>query len=271
MRKGTSTGTIAAAIVAVLVVSSVAAALVYTNHGSSEGSALPSTSSLSSASSAANTTASSASSSQSSTTSATSAAVSTDAALLAQCPGSQPSSSQNDEQPFGTVVTGTSSPAIICVQFYYYNSTGPLTLDLTNGLSIRAGTLPPFDGASNFTVTASQDQLVIGGPTDSNEGTVVAFGVTAQLGASGTYQLGLFSNGSNEYNLGSQSPDTCGSYGQLVAGDGQPDYVYQYGHCLTYATVNTTYSPSYTLPGVPYPLLPGDIYFRVVGVTNSTG
>lgn len=260
-RSATGRAIIALAVVVIVVI---AAAFLSLSQG-------PSTSSTQSASSSTNTTGQSSTSlssvGQSSVSSGSqSSAVSTSISTPAECSGAQPPTA------FPTVFAGGSSPAIICVQFYYFNSTGSLTLNLTNGLSILAA-VPgkSFDGGSNFTVTSSQAQLVLGGPGNESEGAVVAFAVTAKPGASGTYELSLLRGGSNEYVLGSQEPETCGSYGQLVAGGGQPNYVYQFGGCLTYATVNTSYSPSYTLAGVPYPLLPGDIFFRMVGVANSTG
>ena len=56
---------------------------------------------------------------------------------------------------------------------------------------------------------------------------VVAFVVTAEAGASGTYQLGFLSYpalGGNSWMLGPQEPLRCGYYGELVAGSGQPNY-----------------------------------------------
>ena len=87
---------------------------------------------------------------------------------------------------------------MICLQYYYYNTTAPLTLNLTGGPAIQAlqyiqngsESYPrTFNGASNFTVMASQNQLVIGGPSSENEGVTVAFAIVAKAGASGTYQL----------------------------------------------------------------------------------
>ena len=216
---------------------------------------------------------------QSSTSSESqSGTVTTSTTTPAECSGTQAPGPQNYEQPFGTLVTGTIAPAIICFQLFYFNSTGSLTINLTNGLSIRAGRSTPFNGASNFTVAASQDQLVIGGPTDNNEGAIVAYTVTAKQGASGTYQLDFLPPGGlNRFLLGNQEPLGCPYYGLLVAGDGKPNYVLP-SSCLT---ISTTYFSSstatagatsyHTLAGVPYALIDGDIYFRALGMTNSTG
>ena len=195
------------------------------------------------------------------------------------CPSTSPSAG------FLTVTAGTGSPALLCVQLYYYSAT-PLTLNLTGALSIQAlqyvyngsvGNPRSFSGASNFTVSASQSQLTIGGPNNENEGTIVAYAVTAKAGASGTYQLGYLPSSSlNTWMLGSQEPEQCGYYGQLIAGNGQPSYVQPTG-CITYTSTHqsnsttTISSSSPTVPGIPYQLISGDIYFRIVGATNSTG
>lgn len=215
----------------------------------------------------------------STTSNASSGTSSTDTALVEQCPDTSPGSG------FGTVTAGTVSPALVCVQLYYYSAT-PLNLNLSGALSIQAlqyvynggvGTPRSFSGASNFTVSESQLQLAIGGPTNENEGIIVAYAVTAKAGASGTYQLGYLPSSSlDTWMLGAQEPEQCGYYGQLVAGNGQPDYAQPTG-CITYTTTNgssstvTSSSSSPTIPGIPYQLISGDLYFRVVGVTSSTG
>src|SRR5579872_5963429 len=60
---------------------------------------------------------------------------------------------------FGTVFAGASSPALIFIQFYYYNSTGTFDLNLSSILSIDASELnfTLFDGSRNFTLTTSQN------------------------------------------------------------------------------------------------------------------
>jgi hypothetical protein len=216
-------------------------------------------------------------------------------AVPAECPNAQTSIS-------GVIVVtaGTTLPAVLCFQLYYY-SAAPLTLNLTSALSIEAlqyiyndsvGTPRSFSGALNFTVSVSQSQLVIGGPTNENEGTVVAYNLTAKASASGNYQLGFFSYpgfGGDVWKLGPQEPLRCGYYGELLAGSGQPDYDQGTGGCITYATTSSTTtclcptapaacpcasestSSSPSIPGVPYPLMTGNIYFRIVGETNSAG
>jgi hypothetical protein len=202
--------------------------------------------------------------------------ISTDSALVAECPQMGPGVG------FGTVTVGTASPALLCVQLYYY-SNAPLTINLTSALSIQAlqyvfnngvGVSRSFSGASNFTISLSQPELTIGGPSNENEGVVVAYAVTAETGASGTYPLSLFlAGGLSEWMFGSQGPESCGSYGQLAAGNGAPNYDQGLGGCITYATGNgsTSGSSEFAVPGVPYQLIKGDLYFAVSGVSSPAG
>jgi hypothetical protein len=173
---------------------------------------------------------------------------------------------------------------------YYYNSTAPLALNTTQALSIQAlqyianGSVNyprSFSGAANFTVTPSQTELTIGGPSNENEGTVIGYAITAKAGASGTYQLSFIPTACFICRLGPTASDwlltpgeplNCGYYGQLVAGTGQPNYVQPTG-CITYITTGATTASSSTphsIPGISYQLPNGDIGFEITDVTNST-
>lgn len=194
---------------------------------------------------------------------------SSSSALVAQCPN------MSLGLISGRVTAGTGSPALLCFQLYYY-SAAPITINLTGALSIQAlqyvyngnvGTPRSFSGAPNFTVSVSQSQLTIGGPTDENEGAIVAYAVTAKAGASGSYQLGFLPSGRPDTWVLSQEPEQCGFYGQLIAGNGQPSYVQGTG-CIVGAPGRTTYR---TIAGVPYALVDGYIYFRMTGTSSSTG
>ena len=184
------------------------------------------------------------------------------ASLLADCLTSQ----QVNVPWFGTLVTKSSSPAVICVQLYEFNSTSPITVNTTGLISIQGsqpiqgGGRGSVSGTGNFSVVASQSQVVLGGPTNAGEGTVVAYAITAKPGASGTYSISL-----GGFELGSE-PDSCASNGELVAGNGQPDYAL-IGGCITYST---TSAQSFTIPGVGYNILSNSVYFRIISVTNST-
>jgi len=204
---------------------------------------------------------------------------STNSSLLTRCSGSQPPAVGNSLE-FGDVVTGTSSPAIVCVELYYFAATAE-TFNLTTAFSIQAQRSgQSFSGGSNFTVSSSQDEVLMGGPSNLGEGTVVAYSITAKPGASGTYELGFTPAGVSgtlgRFLMESQEPASCPYYGQVVAGDGSPNYVLPSG-CLTISssyycssTTSSSTSQCTTIPGVTYPLVGGDLYFRVVGVTNST-
>lgn len=193
--------------------------------------------------------------------------------LLAEC-----SDSSNLSQPI-RVVAGTISPAVICFQLYYFDLSAPKTLNMTDFLEFHAVQYPPgavrvFDGTANFTVVASQGEVVLGGPTNQSEGVVVAFAVTAKPGASGTYQLDtrLQVQGEGEtpptpVRLGSDYPGQCGDYGVVVAGNGEPNYSGQDIHCTVWATSTT----GWTVPGVPYKLDSGYLYFRIVAERDSPG
>jgi len=182
--------------------------------------------------------------------------------LLAQC--SRAETPTPTGLLFGTVTAGTRTPAIICVQFYYFNSTTPTTL--APSMMIQA--VQPnrsLSGDSNFTINASENSLVFGGPQNEDEGAVVAFAVMAKPGASGTYELSFSGN----YMLTSTEPAECAYYGTLVAGDGQPLYVFPSG-CITYEVTGTSTGNLLSIPGIQYPILTNTLYFRIVGAINST-
>jgi len=154
-----------------------------------------------------------------------------------------------------------------------------LTLDLNQTLSIydypicnAAGACTEPSAASNFTIGTSQNELVVGGPSNENEGALVAYSLTAKPGVDGTYELSMV--GPDPYMLQPQEPVQCGYYGQVFAGAGQPDRGVA-SMCITYSITNasgastsTTQSP--TISGIQYPILTGHLYFQVAGVTNST-
>jgi hypothetical protein len=190
------------------------------------------------------------------------------------------------------VVSGTASPAVFCLQFFYYNSfygynaSSPVMVNVSDAISIQAVQVVygdgianslTFDGGPNFTVSASQAQLAIGGPTNENEGAMVAYSIASNAGASGTYQLAISPSSSVDlWLLNPQEPEQCGYYGEVTAVFGNPNYAQNIGGCVTYPTSYLTSSSTrstsfYSVQGVPYPLLLGELYFRMIPVTNSTG
>jgi hypothetical protein len=205
-------------------------------------------------------------------------------ALPSGCPQANNSSLSLWYSQFRALVATTSQTAVVCLRLYYYNSTAATTINVTSALSIEAVHyiansttmyLSSFNGASNFTVTSSQSQLVIGGPGNENEGTTIAYAIMAKPGASGTYELGLRGD---VWILSPQAPvplfwPGCGGFlGKLVAGNGQPNYLRMMITCGTVITTSQGSTPTsaHTVSGVPYQLPNGDIYIELTGVFNST-
>jgi len=180
--------------------------------------------------------------------------------LLANCPTAV-------QTPWFGTLDASNSPVTICFQVYEFNSTSEVTLNTTDLLSITGYPAPHggavFSGIGNFTVSSSVDYLSIGGPDNANEGTIVAYTITSKPGASGTYFMQL----AGGYLLGGDPGETCtGGAGELVAGNGQPNYALP-GNCIThvYSSVQT-----YTIPGVTYQIVGNYLYYRIYGVGNST-
>jgi len=175
------------------------------------------------------------------------------------------SPSQSNGYSSGTLVAGTSSPAIICVQVYWFNSTTPMVLNATSLLEIEGN---PPDPAANFTVAASTDQLTLGGPANAGEGTVLAYSITAAAGASGTYWLRL---GGSTWSQGAQLESgelqVCGYNYGLVAGNGQPNYTAgMTSLCIEISGGQQQFS----IPGVSYTVPAGYLCYRIISLTNST-
>jgi len=172
----------------------------------------------------------------------------------------------------GTLVAGTSSPAIICVQVYWFNSTSAMLLANPESILQIEG---PVSGASNFTVTAylpgcvSACQVFLGGPTNIGEGTILALAITAKPGASGTYQLGV-AQSPRGFQLGSGGPFYCGPNGDLVAGNGQPNYMPSAETQICVTMIAGANSTQFSIPGLSYTVPGGVLLYRIIGLTNST-
>jgi hypothetical protein len=144
------------------------------------------------------------------------------------------------------------STAKLCVRYFYYNTSAPITLDSLGQLTVYApvqssGTLRNAD--SSFQVSADMSQIQIGGPQQENEGALVSYTIKSIGSApSGTYEIALSSR----------------LYPQDIAcGDG----IYmtlQIGNA-TNPVVGTSchYDPApQNNPGV--------VYSEIAGITNST-
>jgi hypothetical protein len=114
-------------------------------------------------------------------------------------------------------------------------------------------------------VTASVDQLLLGGPTGANEGTILAFAITAKPGASGTYQLAVAQAGLFLADQGGQRGGVPN--GILVAGTGQPDYVQSN---VIFLPVYVNYTSGFQIQGMAYGMCSDILYYRFMVVTNST-
>ena len=102
----------------------------------------------------------------------------------------------------------------------------------------------------------------MGGPANAGEGTVLAYSITAKAGASGTYQLAV-----QGAQLGEDELWECGPNGNLVAGNGQPNYVPPSGTILPITISGGT---NFTIPGVGYTVPAGILCYRIISLTNST-
>jgi hypothetical protein len=144
------------------------------------------------------------------------------------------------------------STAKLCVRYFYYNTTAPITLNSLSQLTIYApvqssGTLRNAD--SSFLLSANASQVLIGGPQQENEGVLVSYTIKSIGSApSGTYEIALSSI----------------LYPQDIAcGDGKY-MTLQVGN-VTNPVVGTSchYDPApQSNPGV--------VYSEIVGITNST-
>jgi len=164
---------------------------------------------------------------------------------------------------FGVLVAGA-SPATICFQVYEFNSTSILMLNTTKLLSITGFPVPNggvvFSGIQNFTVSPSVAKVSLGGPNNTNEGTIIAYKIAAKPGASGTYFMELAG-----FLLGNSPGELCtGGAGQLVAGNGQPNYALP-GSCMIEGSTG-----HFPIPGVGYTVPGNTLYYRIYGAGNAT-
>ncbi len=185
------------------------------------------------------------------------------AALLAACASTHSTST-------GYVVIGPSSPAIVCLQLYEFNSNSSIDLNTTGLLSVGGSEeeFGPSIGGGNFTIQTSQGQLTLGGPSNADEGTTVAYAITAKPGASGQYALLI--DGWNVPGEGG-APEECPSWGVLFAGNGEPDYAMNgpIGSCITIVSSAPPSTPQpFSIPGVNY-VTSNTLYFNVVAVIDS--
>lgn len=140
-----------------------------------------------------------------------------------------------------TFYDNENSNLILCVRFYYYSSSSPISVAPTDQLSIGAYsgggilTSPPNSTMSNFTVTAQPSNFSIGGSSNENEGILVEYDIHSLANSNGSYIL----------NLGWLAPQirNCWSEFELIVGNGTPNY-YAYSTCQTFTESGTGSSSS---------------------------
>jgi hypothetical protein len=171
---------------------------------------------------------------------------------------STPCSKGVKSEPLGfTFYVSSNSPALLCVAFFYYNTSAPLKLVPADQLTIyglplnSAGTYTTFDAKPNFTVTSQPPSIELGGKTNESEGTEVTYYIQANKGVNGTFDM----------SLATLLPMGIGCAGEflLVAGSGVPQYAFP-GSCFIVPVGS----------GVSSPLTPGYLFVTVIGATNST-
>jgi hypothetical protein len=149
------------------------------------------------------------------------------------------------------------SAALLCVAYYYYNTSVSMNLIPSSQLRIfgwpihATGTYSPFDASSNFTIISSASSIDLGGPTALNEGAEVTYRIQAKAGVNGIFEV----------NVANILPGGIGCEGDflLQAGTGVPSYAAP-GLCYL-----TQYNPTSNSP-IPQ----GYLFVAFIGATNST-
>lgn len=241
---GTSRRVIMGVVVILLVIALLATFAVYSSQP--KGTTSPTVSSMSSSA-----TSSSSLSISSSVSSSTTQSISSSSSSSSEA---EPCSTPVNSAPYAfTLQSNSQSPALLCVDFYYYNQTSPITLNTFSQINILGmrsypnGTGAMFNANSNFTITSSSPSITIGGPSNQNEGTAVTYSIAPKDGTNGMFAL----------NIGWLLPGktSCNEEFVLVAGSGSPNYTYA-GLCSDISG------------GSAYPA--GYIFAEITGVTNST-
>jgi len=157
-----------------------------------------------------------------------------------------------------TLKVNSNRPSLVCVAYFFYNSTAPFQIQTTNLVGVfgwplnRTGTFSPFNATSNFTISANPAHLVLGGPTKMEEGVEVTYQIQAEPGVNGTFEAGV---------SGTLIPqeEGCSSDFLLSAGTGSPSYA---GPDMCFLL------PPGPSPSQPLPT--GYLFTYLIGATNST-
>ena len=154
------------------------------------------------------------------------------------------------------------STVSICVRYFYYNFTSPVTFNTTALLTVgisRPILVATSYGAGprpevNFSVSSFPSELTLGGNSNLNEGALVFYSIGTGATSNGTYGL----------NLGAWLHPTlpaCAGFTRLIVSNPAPNYV-SFGSC--------TASMSGSYPLNPYGFVDGFLTAKVVGMSNST-
>jgi hypothetical protein len=159
---------------------------------------------------------------------------------------------------------------MICVQLYEFDATSPVVLNPNSLISITGvdpATEKSFNGLSNFTIAASSNSVELGGPTNANEGIVVALSITAKPGASGTYWAEVIQGARQGLHLEDNGAREGGPNGILVAGTGQPDYVPS--NVIELPLFLGGCTSAFHIQGVAYDICPDMLYYRFIAMTTG--
>jgi hypothetical protein len=102
----------------------------------------------------------------------------------------------------------------LCLKIYFYSQNATVAINPIDLVTIYA---PPFNMSVQqmyFTITSSQNSIVIGGPQKVNEGLTTDIAIHAAKGSSGSYAI--YVSGNYPYGCNTVS---------LFVGNGKPDYL----------------------------------------------
>jgi|SRR5579862_9839792 len=153
------------------------------------------------------------------------------------------------------------STGYLCVRYYYFNSSASMSINTSSVFGIagyrtfNSTYSNGFDASPNFTITASPEELTLGGPQNLSEGSFVLYTIHAKPNSSGTYDYGFQATIYPGF-LG------CNGFSEIIAGSGSPDYNLGFGSCTAAST------DFYPLNSSGF--VNGFLTVEVVGITNST-
>lgn len=173
------------------------------------------------------------------------------------CPNNYPSGIDPADAP--AINVQESSPAYLCVRYYYYNPNSTMQILASNVFGVagyrqfNSTFSNGFDGSSNFTIMTSSENITLGGPDNLNEGILVQYDLQANPNSNGTYNYGFQAT---IY----PSLELCNGFGPLVVGNGVLNYNLGFGSCT--APLSNPRNAEGFVNGI--------LFVEVVGVTNST-